>query len=284
MSGPPEPGTLAWVFRPQWAGGWALTRWLWVFAAVLCLGPRAWGIGDVYGAEDMVFTSFFPLDLASRFPLDARGAWGLWALGLTGIGCVAWGGRLFHVGILVWAVGNWGLLGQEALNCKAYDRLLTWVALALLMSPAWERGLTAKWRSPLARLVLVNIYCAAYGSTGILKLIYEPTWWTGEVLAYHLLHPWFGGKLLGVYLSDQLWLTAFMGWWTVIFEAVFPFLVWFKRLNPFLLALGFSFHVGLLFLMDVGPFLFVAVSAYPVLLHPELGRTAWERFAAWRVR
>jgi hypothetical protein len=274
----PEPGTLAWLFAPVWAGGWTLTRWLWCLGAVLCLGPRALGIGDAYGAADMVFTSRTPLYLASWFYLDERGAWALWLLGMLGIGLVARGGRAFYPGWALWLVGNWTLLAQEALNVKAYDRLLFWVAVALLFSPAGERDLTSKYRSPFARYVLLVVYCACYGSTGILKLLYEPTWFTGEVLAFHLLHPWFGSKPLGIWISGHLWLTAFMGWWTVLFEAAFPFLIWFKRVSPFLLGIGFCFHLGLLFLMDVGPFMFCAISAYPALVHPEAAREMWERW------
>jgi hypothetical protein len=281
---PAEPGTLAWLYVPEWAGGWELLRWAWAFAAFLCIAPRALGIGDAFGAPDMVFASFFPLNLASSLALGAQGAWALWVTGIVGVGCVAWGGRAFYPGLALWLIGNWGMLSEEALNAKAYDRLLLWIAAALVLSPAWERGLTGKWRSPLPRLFLINVYCAAYGSTGILKLLYEPTWWTGEVLSFHMLHPWFGGKPLGVFISSHLWLTAFMGWWTVAFEALFPFLVWFRRINPFVLVLGFCFHLGLLFLMDVGPFMFVAISAYPVLLHPEVARGLWERWQARRAR
>ena len=55
-----EPAsTMESFMTPVWAGGWVLTRILWCIAALIMLVPRAWGIGDAYGASDMVFTHPF---------------------------------------------------------------------------------------------------------------------------------------------------------------------------------------------------------------------------------
>lgn len=55
----------------------------------------------------------------------------------------------------------------------------------------------------------------------------------------------------------------------VLWECVFPFLIWFKRANLPLLLVGLAFHASLTLWMDVGPFALVAWTAYPVLLHPD---------------
>jgi hypothetical protein len=280
----PERGTLAAFYEPEWAGGWALTRWLWVIVAALCTGRMAFGMGDVWGAPDMVFTRSI-WRLSNVLVLDVRTAWLLWAIAMAGIALVAFRrGAAFRLGLLMWVFGAQTLLAWEALNVKRYDVLFLWITFALFLSPAGEDDLTRKWRSPLARRVMLVVYCALYGSTGLLKALHEPGWWTGETLDHDLLSIEFGQKAVGMWVAGKTWLTAPMGWWTVLFEAGFPFFVWFRRPNVALVVLGIGFHLGLLVLMDVGPFSLVAVSAYPVLLDPEMARRGWERFQAWLTR
>lgn len=273
--------SLAAWFRPTWAGGWSAMRILWVGAAALAHGPRMMGIGDVYGSRDLVLhSSIMPLN--TWMEVTETHAWIAWAIGLVGLALVAWGGRAFHVGLLAWAGGSWFVLATEAINIKAYDRLLTWLALALLFSPAWRRGLARAWCSPFARYLVLVIFIAIYGSTGLCKLLHEPSWLgNGEVLRYHLVHTYFGMRPLGVIVSGWGWLVAPMAWITVAFEVSFPFLVWLKRANPWALLVGALFHIALLLLMDVGPFGFVSLSAYPVLLHPDVARDLWERAQGW---
>ena len=136
-----------WLFEPEWAGGWAATRVLWALAAFLAHTPRITGIGDVYAAPDMIFASGW-YRLSELFYMTPTHAYLLWAIGMLGIGMVAFGGRSFRPGMLLWLIGTWSLLSYEALNIKAYDRLLTWIALALIFSPAGERDLAHKYRSP----------------------------------------------------------------------------------------------------------------------------------------
>ena len=268
------------LFAPAWAGGWAATRLLFVVAAALAHAPRAAGIGDAYGAADLALNRGI-YRLPEWMIVTPTHCWVAWAVGLAGLAMVAWGGRALHVGLLAWFAGSWFLLADEAINVKAYDRLLTWIALALLLSPAWRRGLVRTWAHPTARLLLLIVFCAIYGSTGFAKLLHEPSWiGSGEVLQHHLLATTFGLKPLGVLLSGSPWLVAPMAWTTVAFEVLFPFLIWIRRTNPWVLAVGAAFHLGLMALLDVGPFGLVSLAAYPVLLHPEVARGLWERATA----
>jgi hypothetical protein len=117
---------------------------------------------------------------------------------------------------------------------------------------------------------------AIYGSTGLLKLVHEPGWFDGSVLQLHLVSPFAYGPL-ATFVSGHRWLCMPMCWWTLFFEAGFPFLVIWKRTNPWLLLLGIGFHTGLLAMMYVGPFALVSWTAYPVLLHPEVARDVYLR-------
>ena len=192
----------------------------------------------------------------------------LWFVGALGIGMIAWGGRLLRPGLLLWFVGAWVLLAEEALNVKAHDRLLLWVALGLFLSPASEPGLVNKWRSPAACGYLLVVFGAIYGSTGLMKLLYGVGWWNGRVMQLHLVHQHHAGGALASWVSGQRWLTTPMGWWTLLFELSFPVLVLFRRTNPWVL-------------MNVGAFSFVSLAAYPVLLHPEEARRTWLALSGW---
>ena len=262
------------IYAPTWAGGWTATRWLYAAVGLFTILPRAAGIGDVYGVEDMLFSNP-PLYMADLVVLTEPTAWGVWAAAVVGLLMLAWGGRAARPGLVLWLLASWVLLANEALNVKAYDRLLTWMGIGLLLGPIGERDLANKARSPFARYFLILVYMALYGSTGWLKATKEfHGWLDGSILSYHLVHWFFGLKWIGAEISDKIWITAPASWFTVVFEASFPLLVWFKRTNPWLLAAGITMHLGILILMHVGPFSFVAIAAYPVLLHPDVAR-AW---------
>ena len=274
----PAPSRSDRLFAPQWAGGWQLSRILLALAALYTHLPRAWGIGDVYGVQDLIFT-MGPMTLNSHVQWSEGTAWGLWGAGLLGIFGLLWGGRVAKPGLLLWFGTTVLLLVNETLNIKAYDRLFMWITLAFLLSPIGERQLTAKWRSPAARWVLLIVFMAMYGSTGWLKAIKEPSWWTnGDVLAYHMLHHYFGMRPIGVWISGQKWLLLPLCWGTVIFEASFPLLVCLRRVNPWLLLAGVLMHLGIGLFMNVGPFSWIALAVYPVLLHPAVAHDWWQRW------
>jgi hypothetical protein len=125
--------------------------------------------------------------------------------------------------------------------------------------------------------------CNLYGMTGWGKIAATSDWWAGTPLSYHLVHPQFGGTWLGVWLSTHPWLLAFCAWWTLIFEAAFPLLIWVKRLRGWVVLLGLSLHLGLFLLMDVGPFSITAIVMYPILLEPGefLRIKAWLQSHRW---
>jgi hypothetical protein len=264
-------------YDPQWAGGWAGARIAFAVAALLTWVPRGQGIGDVYGVADMVFSQG-PLYLSDVLVLTEPTAWAAWAVTVVGLLLVGFGGRGTKPGLVLWLLASTLLLGNEALNIKAYDRLLFWIAMGLMLGPVSERGLTGAMRSPLPRWFLMIVFCALYGSTGWLKIIEAGADWAGgAVLANHLVHQHFGQLPAGVFVSGKAWLVVPMSWVVVLFEAGFPLLIWWRRSNPWVLVVGLCMHAGIFLLMRVGPFSFVALAAYPILLHPEVARSGWAR-------
>jgi hypothetical protein len=262
------------LYAPIWAGGWDLVRWGFALSQ---LGAHLWRIhrmADAYAADDMVFTAG-PWQLARYVTWSLPTAWAWWSVALVGLVGLLWGGRLAKPGLVAYLAGAWALMAVEALDVKAHDRLALWMALGLLLAPIGERGLTQKWRSPWARWYLLVVFSAIYGSTGLCKVLEEPGWFDGTVLQYHLVHRWHAGSPLALWVSAHWPITLVMGWVTIGFECAFPLLVWVRRTNPWILLAGVAFHLGLLVLMQVGPFPAVSLAAYPVLLDPELARVLW---------
>ncbi len=264
------------AFAPEWAGGWTLARWGFAFAALWGHLPRLSRIDDAYACTDMLF-NYGPYRLNEWVTFTPLTATVLWVLGLLGIVAIAVGGRLFRPGMLFYLVGAWALLAEESINIKAHDRLSLWVAVGLLLSPAHERSLTTKWRSPVGRWFLLVVFGWLYWSTGSLKAMEEPGWFNGSALQYHFLHRFHAGGELAVWMSTQNAICRVLGWFTVAFEVGFPLLVLWRRANPWVLLAGMGFHLGILALMNVGAFSFVALSAYPAMLHPEVARGLWQR-------
>jgi hypothetical protein len=270
------------LYAPMWAGGWAAQRVIFALAALATLLPRHRWIGDAYGAPDMIFARP-PFWMAHHWILTPASATALWAAGIVGLLALLRGGRLAKPGLALWLLTSWLMLAAEALNIKAYDRLLTWTALAMFFAPIGERGLVGKSCSAYGRVLLLLVFSGIYGSTGWLKLTQAGGhWWDGSALANNLVDLHFGGGSLGAWVSGQAWLVRPMSWLTVAFEAGFPLLIWSRRANPWVLAVGAAMHVGILSLMDVGPFSYVALAAYPALLHPEVAAGMWARWEARR--
>ena len=268
------------LYAPVWAGGWAVQRVALAIAALATLIPRHRWIEDAYAAPDMIFARP-PFWMAHHWILTPASATALWGAGIAGLLALLWGGRLAKPGLVLWLVACWLMLAAEALNIKAYDRLLTWIALATLLAPIGERGLMGQSRSPYPRWVLLLVFSAIYGSTGWLKLTQAGAhWWDGSALANNLVDLNFAGGTLGAWVSGQGWLLRPMSWLTVGFEAGFPLLIWFRRTNPWILLVGLCMHVGILSLMNVGPFSYVALAAYPALLHPDAAAALWARWEA----
>lgn len=262
-------------WAPQWAGGWGIVRWTFALVAALTMAPRGWAIADAYASSDMIFQRQ-PLYMADWLILTPPTATALWAASLLGLVMLARGGWLAKPGILLWLFAGGIFLSGEALNTKAYDRLLVWQSLVLLLAPIGEHDLTTKWRSPAPRWMMLIVYCGIYGSTGWLKLLDEPRWLDGTALAYNLVDRNFGLRPVGIWLSDKLLLCQILGWFTVFFEASFPVLVWLRNVNPIVLLLGAGFHLGIAASMNVGPFSWVSLAMYPILLHPDTARDLYQ--------
>lgn len=262
------------LFEPQWAGGWTFTRLLFGLASLHLHSLRVTAISDALAAPDFVLSSG-PTRIADTVLLSPAAAWATLAIGFCGSAGLLYGGRFAKPGLMVWFVSEWVLLACLGLSVRVPERLMIWATAALLVSPIGERGLVGKARGPVGRWILLVVTMALYGSTGFMKLLEEPAWWSGTALPFDLVDRHHAGGALAAWVSGQDWLCAILGWGTILFESTYPFLILFAPLSPFVLLAGVCMHGSIELLMRVGGLGTIAIALYPVLLAPDVGFRAW---------
>lgn len=251
----------------EWGGGWLYGRIAFAIVAIVNLTPRFFQTNDLFGGNDMRFSNGW-FAFAKIYEISSIEALTCCFISLFGLMGVARGGKTFHVGLLLWFICNGIYITSEALNVKAYDRLLFFIALVLLVSPAYKKNLGSIYVSPMPRRLMLTVFSTLYLSTGMLKLIHEPGWLNGEALAYALNHRWHASSELALWLSTQSAVMLFGGIATVVFEITAGTLLWFERYNRLIIILGLGFHICIEAVMNVGTFGLAALSAYPILISP----------------
>jgi len=143
------------------------------------------------------------------------------------------------------------------------DQIFVSTAFLLMFLPStpawpWQARRRAKepYSSPWLRQTLRLFLCTLYVSS-VLPRWYGVHWWDGSALWIALIDP-LTSRLWSQLASQQANLPAWpflIGTWGAIgFEALFPFLIWIKRLRTPLVIMGLLFHLGMGVLMDLGLF------------------------------
>ena len=270
--------SLDWL-APEPTDGWQWTRILFVFAAFFTWYRRAFHIPELYSNAGPVAMGGM-VKLTRLVIFTPSTAYAIFACLVVGWILIAHG-RHTRIGAILFLICSWLLIFQEGMNIKAYDRLLGWHTMALILAPNNASG--KGMGSPMARIFVILYLCNLYGMTGLGKIMTTSAWWVGTPLAYDMVHPFFGGTPIGVWTSAQPWLVAIAAWWTVIFEAAFPILIWIRSIRPWVLLFGLGLHLGLFLMMDVGPFSLTSIVVYPILLEPRefIGLKQWLHTHSW---
>ncbi|MCY2967001.1 MAG: HTTM domain-containing protein, partial [Planctomycetota bacterium] len=107
--------------------------------------------------------------------------------------------------------------------------------------------------SAVARRLIQFLVCHIYFASAVTKL--KSTWFVGgELLQFSLLDRGWGGTALGQLLATSSFALRGISLATVLFELLFPFLIWVPRCRSALLAGAVTFHLGIWVTMNVGLF------------------------------
>ena len=126
-----------------------------------------------------------------------------------------------------------------------------------------DAGRVPGWPLLLMRWQVALIYL----SSGLWKISY-PMWrdgsavhWALSLNAFHRL-PW----PVPVEWAPFI---AFLTWGTVLFELLFPVLVFFRPTRGPILLAGIGLHVGLWATLELGPFSYLMIASYIAFLDPD---------------
>jgi hypothetical protein len=122
--------------------------------------------------------------------------------------------------------------------------------------------------SYVAPLRLVRYQVALiYLASGLWKL-YSPIWREGSAVHYVLNNNVFH-RFPDVLPPGWEGLAVLATYTTLVWELMFAFMLLFSPTRRVALALGVMIHLGMLALIEIGPFHFVMLAAYPAFLEPQ---------------
>lgn len=125
------------------------------------------------------------------------------------------------------------------------------------------------------RAMILQI-CIVYFFAGLHKLQGE-TWLDGSALYYILNSSDFSASSTNAFITKWPWVVNLMTWSTIVFQLAFPFLVWVKKLRPFVLLTGLGLHLGIFLFMRIDNFSYVMIAAYTLFLNDNLYLSAYKK-------
>jgi hypothetical protein len=138
-------------------------------------------------------------------------------------------------------------------------------------------GGPAPWRAPWALRLLQLQIAVGYALSGWAKLRGN-MWHEGTALGMALRIEDLERFAAPEWLFDQTIALNLLTWATLAFESSFLFLVWSRRLRPWVLGLGIAFHLGIDITLDVGFFSYALWLSYAAFVFPEVADRIIKRF------
>lgn len=176
-------------------------------------------------------------------------------------------GALF-LALWLWPLDRLGTFAKHVLLGMHLLFLLGWSGCGAVWSVD-ERGqagsrescpVRAVWPQRLMQLLV----CGMYLQAAVTKLR-SPSFMNGHLLSFSLLDNHWGGGSFGMWLASLPHVPMLLSLGTVLYELLFPFLVWVPNVRLFLLGVGVIVHLTMGVAMHVGiftPIMLVALLAF----------------------
>lgn len=126
----------------------------------------------------------------------------------------------------------------------------------------YKTGRVSNILSNLATLSIMLHLCLAYFISGVHKMSAD-VWFNGVATYYVWQLERFNAPINYLFYKNSF-VIAFSTYFTILFEILFPFLIWFKKARGVLLVSGILLHIGIYFTMMIYDFevLFIAVYGF----------------------
>jgi hypothetical protein len=176
------------------------------------------------------------------------------------------------------------LLGLQRANTTIFnsgDLALRIIGISIALSPCgllWSvdairarrlGGGPAPWRAPWALRLLQLQIAVGYALSGWAKLRGN-MWHEGTALGMALRIEDLQRFAAPEWLFDQTIALNLLTWATLAFESSFLFLVWSRRLRPWVLGIGVAFHLAIDIVLDIGFFSAALWISYAAFIFPEV--------------
>lgn len=143
---------------------------------------------------------------------------------------------------------------------------LIFLSIGLSVYPFWKQraGFQKLLFNGTSFIIKIQI-AIIYLLSGVDKL-YAPAWRSGEAIRYMTsLDYLFNPGLVGAFPTTP-WLNFILSWVVILFEILFPILIWNNRFRLWLLALGTVFHLAIVLLLSLIDFGFIMIISYIIFL------------------
>ncbi|HXD93167.1 MAG TPA: HTTM domain-containing protein [Bacteroidia bacterium] len=115
-----------------------------------------------------------------------------------------------------------------------------------------------------ARFQIIILYIVA----SYFKL-FSQTWLNGTAFYYVLYNDTYSLPFIKNLLISNSFFIHAITWFALIFQLLFPVLVWFKKIKPFILFLGILFHLMIIFVMGITDFGIIMIIMYLLFYVPK---------------
>jgi len=156
------------------------------------------------------------------------------------------------------------------------------LSIFLFHVPEKERSKSASAKRLLHNLGFYFIWIQIsilYLTAGFHKLL-GTYWLNGEALMLTLSMEEFSLPYIMRLAESNTWYFQLGTWGSLLYQILFPFLIWIRRLRPILLAIGLVFHLSVAFIVGVTDFGLILVGVYSIFIPEGIARN-WLQFAGW---
>lgn len=152
---------------------------------------------------------------------------------------------------------------RSSYGCDGSDQMFT-----LVFFSTWIASLAGE--KSLYSYSLLFIGCQAslsYAVSGVTKAFGEQ-WRNGVAVKEILNNQTYGNRKVSSLLIDNLWVSGFLSYGTILFETIFPLFLILPTSYLFIaLCLGVSFHASIALTMGLNTFFWAFVSTYPAIIY-----------------
>ncbi len=131
----------------------------------------------------------------------------------------------------------------------------------------------------IARLQVIAVYVVA----GLAKVDGE-LWQNGTAIYYTLSVDDFSLPAVRSFVADYPLFAVIATYVTLFYQLSFPWLIWNRRIRPWLMSLGTAIHLQIALVMGLFTFGFAVMASYVVFFTDARSAAVLERVASWRRR